>query len=128
MRKINQIVEKIGDFILHIVLFFILFIIILLFVVFFAYPISPFSAIVILGLLTIPTFLKWDTTVLSVLGIIIYLLSHIMEYSEEIPFIVICLTGIIIWELSVYISLMSPKRWRKIRVLCKFWFLKMKRI
>lgn len=122
--------KKITDFILHVVLFFILFVILLLFVVFFAYPISPFSAIVILGILTLPTFLRWDTTILSIIGIIIYLLPYMMiEYSGKgVSFIAIWLLGIAIWELSVYISIMSPERWRRVKGLCRFWFLKMKRI
>lgn len=129
MEKIFTFLGKFCDLILHFVLFFLLFIILLVFIVFYAYPVSPVSAIVILSLITLPTFLKWDTAVLSTLGIIIYLFSYKVEYSEgDIPFLVVWLVGVAVWELSVYISLMSPKRWRKIKALCKFWFLKMKRI
>ena len=129
MKEIVRVLEKIGNFILHTILFLICFIILLVFIVFYAYPVSPVSAIVILSLITLPTFLKWDTAVLSTLGIIIYLFSYKVEYSEgDIPFLVVWLVGVAVWELSVYISLMSPKRWRKIRTLCKFWFLKLKRI
>ena len=128
MKKITKVPEKIGDFILHTILFVILLVILLVFIVFYAYPISPIMGIVILSILTMPTFLNWDTALLSIGGVIIYLLSYGIGYDNEILFLVIWLLGIIIWELSVYISLMSPKRWRKTRVLCKFWFLKLKRI
>lgn len=126
MKKFYTFLGKIFNFILHSVLFFFLLVILLIFIVFYAYPINPTAAIVILSILTLPTFLKWDTALLSIGGVLIYLLPHTVEYGEEIPFLVICLTGIITWELSVYISLMSPKRWRKVKVLCKFWFFKLK--
>jgi len=128
MEKITKVLEKIGNFILHAILFFILFIILLVFIIFYAYPVSPVIAIVLLGLLTLPTFLKWDTAVLSTLGIITYLFSYKIEYSEgDVPFLVVWLAGVVIWELSVYIALISPQRWRKIKTLCKFWALKLKR-